>query len=404
MASRLLKILILTALVGCADDGDATTTRGPGEEAWALVQKDRVAEECDLDPELLAQADAEIARAYAVIRYGKLCHEHYPADLYPGGIDQPEFVFSATKTLGGVLTGVAAWHTRDFERAGPKTGPLEDTDRVDHWLDSFTFNPDAQVGHVLGMVAHNQDLSSPDLDFEYDLVGTVQINRLNDVVAAAIAQDPALGSNVHEFVEGYLFGPLGMKQSVWDLDLPNKTFGLGWTSTVRDMARIGLLMLDGGLWNGERLASEEWMYKMTHPSFEIATTGYGYLTWMIARSNIDTEQGKTTEPNAACTPSSIWNEFPHGLSLSPDCNYTPPWDCNQELDVGVWYAAGLMGNYIIGHPGLDMVLAVKNVGDNNQHVVWDAIRPALVALDPTYSGDEQAFCEAYAAGSYAPSL
>jgi len=28
----------------------------------------------------------------------------------------------------------------------------------------------------------------------------------------------------------------------------------------------------------------------------------------------------------------------------------------------------------------------------------------VVALDPTYAGDEEAFCEAYAAGDYAPRL
>jgi hypothetical protein len=63
-----------------------------------------------------------------------------------------------------------------------------------------------------------------------------------------------------------------------------------------------------------------------------------------------------------------------------------------------------MGNYIIGHPGLDMVLVVKSIGSNNQHRVWDAIRPAVVALDPMFAGDEEAFCDAYAAGDYAPSL
>jgi hypothetical protein len=370
------------------------------------VPKAQVAAECGLDPDLLEQADIEIDRAYAVVRYGKLCHEYYPTSLYPDGVDETEIVFSAAKTLAGVLTGAAAWRTRALERTGRKTGPLQDSDRIDHWLDEFTFNQDAQVGHVLGMVGQNEDLSSPDRDFMYDTAGGVQINRLNDVVAAAIAQDPALGSSVHEFLVGYLFEPLGMRHSDWDGDAPDKNFAFGWSSTARDMARLGLLMLDGGLWRGERLVSEDWMYKMTHPSFELANTGYGYLTWLIARSNADNDDGlpKTVEPNAECTPSSIWNEFPHGLSESPDCNYLPPWDCSQTFDVGVWYAAGLMGNYISGHPGLDMVLVVKNIGSNNQERVWSAIRPALVALDPTYAGDEEAFCEAYAAGDYAPSL
>lgn len=205
-------------------------------------------------------------------------NEHYPTDRYPGGVDVPEIVWSATKTLAGVLTGVAAWQTRDLERTGPKTGPLVETDRIDHWLDSFPFNPDAQVGHVLGMVAHNDDLSSAELDFDYDATCSVQINRLNDVVATAIAQDPVLGATVHEFWEQYLRLPLGMAQSDWDADSPDKPFALGWTTTVSDMARLGLLMLDGGLWDGERLVGEDWIYAMTHPSFEIATTRYGHLT------------------------------------------------------------------------------------------------------------------------------
>ena len=406
-----LLLAVGVGVVGCGDGGNGGSTappepRGPGQAEWTLVPREQVANECGLDPTLLEQADAEIDRAYAVVRYGKLCHEYYPASLYPDGTDEREVVFSATKTLAGALVGAAAWQTRNLMRTGPKTGPLLDTDRVDHWLDSFSFNPDAQVGHVLGMVGLNEDLSSEDLVFTYDTVGADQINRLNDVVAAAIAQDPALGSNVHEFLEGYLFEPLGMKNSTWEGDAPNKTFGLGWETTARDMARLGLLMLDGGLWDGERLIGEDWVYKMTHPSFELANTGYGYLTWLIARSNADNADGmpKTTEPNAECTPSAIWNEFPHGLSTSPDCNYIDPYDCDQAYDVGVWYAAGLMGNYISGHAGLDLVLVVKNIGSNNQERVWNAVRPALVALDPTYAGDEGAFCEAYAASDYAPDL
>ena len=32
------------------------------------------------------------------------------------------------------------------------------------------------------------------------------------------------------------------------------------------------------------------------------------------------------------------------------------------------------------------------------------MRPALVALDPVYQGDDEAFCEDYGAGRYAPDL
>ncbi len=33
---------------------------------------------------------------------------------------------------------------------------------------------------------------------------------------------------------------------------------------------------------------------------------------------------------------------------------------------------------------------------------WAALRKAVVARDPTYAGDEAAFCEAYGSNRYAP--
>jgi hypothetical protein len=36
--------------------------------------------------------------------------------------------------------------------------------------------------------------------------------------------------------------------------------------------------------------------------------------------------------------------------------------------------------------------------------LWEMVRPSLVALDPMFTGDEAAFCEAYGNGNYAPDL
>jgi hypothetical protein len=119
-----------------------------------------MAEECGPDPELLGLANAEIGRAYGIVRYGKLCHEYYPEDLYPEG-EETESVFSAAKTIAGVLVGIASWETGEIERSARQTRPLTDIDRVEHWLDSFTFNQDAQIGQVLGMVGLNESLSAP---------------------------------------------------------------------------------------------------------------------------------------------------------------------------------------------------------------------------------------------------
>ena len=54
---------------------------------------------------------------------------------------------------------------------------------------------------------------------------------------------------------------------------------------------------------------------------------------------------------------------------------------------------------IVGHPGLDLVLVVKDLGGAAFHgTLWGPVRPAVIALDPVYQGDEGgAFCSAYGA-------
>ncbi|MGH7788441.1 MAG: hypothetical protein ACRERC_16345 [Candidatus Binatia bacterium] len=392
---------VLTGVAG-ALDGCPAAAADPGVEPWALVPENEVGARCGLDPALLVAADPIINRPYAVVRYGQLCHVYYPQGSDPRGE-----IFSTTKTLGALTTGVAAYQTRDLPRTGRKTGPLSDEDRVDHWLDSFTFNPDAHIAHVLAMLAHNPDLSTGNRLYQYDLVGAVQINRLSDVITTAIQQDTErLGNDVEEFVQRFLFGPLGITDSLWTNGTPNKILGFTWHSTVLDMARIGLLILHDGLWSGSRILDSDWTYKMTHPSFEDANTGYGYLTWMNSASNYT--QGFGVGPKAQaridpCAPVSIFAEHPHGLSEALDCNYEGPVSCEQQFDVGMWFAAGLGGQYIVGHRGLDLVLVVKD-SPAGPAQIWRALRPALLALDPDFSGDEAGFCAAYAAGDYAPDL
>lgn len=387
-------LLLLAAACGdtTVSDGGAPASPGPGTAAWELVPEDRVAEECGLDPDLLRAADEKLGSPYAVVRYGKLCHEYYPE-----GSDPTSEVFSTTKTFSAGVTGMVAWATRDLERRGRKTGPLRVEDRVDQWLDSFSFNRDARVGHVLGMVAFNEDLSYPNRSYVYDIDGRREINRLSDVLNTAIAQDTErLGANLEEFTQRHVFDKLGMRASIWSGGAPDKIFAYSLESTVRDMARFGWMLLSGGEWNGERLLSSEWAYEMTHPSFEDSATRYGYLTWLGSR--------KDRNPFGDCVPVALWKTYPHGtLSESPDCGYGPEISCAQDFDVGVWSALGLFGQHIQGHPGLDLVITAKNTGDALRPVgLWDAVRPALVALDETYAGDDAAFCAAYSQNAYAP--
>jgi hypothetical protein len=156
----------------------------------------------------------------------------------------------------------------------------------------------------------------------------------------------------------------------------------------------------------------DWVYKMTHPSFEDANTGFGYLTWLNSSSNwcsIDGIKQQTANTPGTCAPVAIHKSYPHGASEAKDCNYAAPYTCDQMYDVGVFNAEGLGGQLIQGHRGLDIVIAARNVqpggaGPGTAKTVWEAVKGAVIAGDPMFKGDETSFCKAYGSNNYAPDL
>ncbi len=391
-----------------------STSEDPGREPWRPVPPDRVRDECRLDPAALAAADAKLGVPWVAVRYGKLCHS-YKAD------GAPQEALSSTKVLGATIAGAVAYQSRDLPRRGRKTGPFSDGDRVDHWLDRIAYNEDAHVAHVLAMVAQSRELSPGRLAMEYDYFGNVQLDSIAAMLNAAIAQDPQrMGVNLDAFAQHHFFVPLGMRQSSWWNGYPDKALAWGWTTTPLDMARLGLLLLRDGVWSGTRLLDSAWVYRTTHPAFEDANTGFGYCTWLNASSNWTLggqpvparwhDVGEAPRYPGPCAPVSVYHSHPHGLSESSDCNYAAPYTCEQEYDAGVWQSVGGFGKVIQGHPGLDLVLVVWDLTPTDFSAIpapgllWDAVRPAVVAADPRFAGDEPGFCAAYGANRYAPDL
>ena len=65
-------------------------------------------------------------------------------------------------------------------------------------------------------------------------------------------------------------------------------------TNARDLARFGLLYLQGGVWNGERLVSEDWIDFVRTPAPATAETGnfYGGQFWLVP-------DGRTDVPKSA---------------------------------------------------------------------------------------------------------
>ena len=91
----------------------------------------------------------------------------------------------------------------------------------------------------------------------------------------------------HIFAEQHLFGPLCIQDYFWYL-FPNgyPHTGGGLLLRPRDMAKIGQLYLQDGMWNGNRIISKNWIQKSIEPYTRLRFSnsndegGYGFLWWL----------------------------------------------------------------------------------------------------------------------------
>ena len=99
-------------------------------------------------------------------------------------------------------------------------------------------------------------------------------------VLSAIVQSKA-GMNTRDFAQRELFGPLGIANYSWDADSQGLSIG-GWGLQLapRDMAKLGYLYLNDGMWDGKQIVSSQWVKTATqkHTGTD-SQLGYGYQWW-----------------------------------------------------------------------------------------------------------------------------
>jgi CubicO group peptidase (beta-lactamase class C family) len=91
----------------------------------------------------------------------------------------------------------------------------------------------------------------------------------------------ATGHPLDEFARENLFEPLGITGSEWSRVRGDTDAGGGLRLRPRDMAKIGLLVLAGGQWNGRQIVPKAWIETSTTLKLKATDNqSYGYLWWL----------------------------------------------------------------------------------------------------------------------------
>ena len=113
-----------------------------------------------------------------------------------------------------------------------------------------------------------------------------------DTILGVYAMKKALGSDQAylEFPRKALFDKIGMRSTIPGVDrFGDFIMSSQIYTNARDLARFGLLYLNGGTWNGQRIISEEWIdfVRTPAPATDVRNHFYGGQWWLVPSNRTD---------------------------------------------------------------------------------------------------------------------
>jgi len=249
-----------------------------------------------LDEAFAEPGDGQLrqTRAVAVVYDGWLIAERYAPGFGP---DMPMLGWSMSKSVTNALVGVLVgqgdlsvkapapvpeWNSPDDQRHAIT---LDQLMRMSSGL-AFEeiYRPLTDATDMLygssdfGAFAAQSPLEAhPDEQWNYSS-GTANI------IARIVRQEAEkISPNYYQFLRSAFFDRIGMTSAVLEPDASGTFVGSSYAvATVRDWARFGLLYLQDGIWNGERILPEGWVAYATTPTAKAPKGEYGALFWLNA--------------------------------------------------------------------------------------------------------------------------
>lgn len=297
-------ILVLPVCVGCASEPTRPSSCADDRagDGWTTASPAEVGARADLLTAMVREIEAGDwvnIHGVLVVKDGLLVVEEYF-----DGHDRTSLheIRSATKSIGSILTGIAI----DKGVLQAETVPIHSYFENDY-TPSYGWDGrprQVEIRHLLSMMSgYDCDDLANDFSCEHAMYRTrdwVQYAldlpfahnpgrrwayNSSSLILVGEAISRRSGMGLDEFAERHLFGPLGIRDFHWIVSPKGRAWmGGGARMTPREMAKIGRLMLDRGLWNGERIVSEEWIDKSTARQGKMHNgVDYGYL-WQSAEA------------------------------------------------------------------------------------------------------------------------
>lgn len=232
---------------------------------------------------------AGLTTALVIVRDGKIVTEHYGAGWGPFVANR---TWSVAKSIAGTLIGIAALDPTGPADIGGWKAPgdprreitLDNLLRMASGLHTDTAGNRTDAIYFGGTAVDEQAPSwpleaKPGMRFRY---------ANNDILLAVRSMRARLGEDRYDdFPESALFTRLGMAHTWAGTDWRgNYILSSQVWSTARDLARFGMLYLNDGVWNGERVLPEGWVKYVTTPSGPQpeGEFGYGATFWLMNKS------------------------------------------------------------------------------------------------------------------------
>jgi CubicO group peptidase (beta-lactamase class C family) len=257
-----------------------------------------------MDSEMLVQVLDTIQQeghdidSVTVIRNGYVVAEAY---LYPFRPDSRHVVRSCTKSVVSALVGIAieqgyieGVHQPVLDlfpgRSAANLDAQKQAMTLEHLL-MMASGLDCQDSYLyrwrgLYQVMQSQDWVQSILDLPMAEAPGTRFEYCNSgsFLLSAIVQQ-ATGLSALAFAQQHLFGPLGISDVEWSSN--PQGISIGWSDLhlrPQDMAKIGYLYLNEGLWEGQQRLPAEWVGASTrqHIPAQTLSDGYGYQWWVDA--------------------------------------------------------------------------------------------------------------------------